>query len=855
MIRLLSIAWFDIARAVAALAFAYTMTYCLSVQAQDSADEQVSIGPEAAWIEQVTWSNPAQNESGKEGTGVRYLLIDQQVNLAEHSRYSHTVRLLENESSVQNNGSVSFTFEPSFQQLVLNKVLIHRGDETIDQLSMDRVKLIQPEDDLPIGIYSGEHRALLIVEGLRIGDVLEIASSTVGMNPVIGDDFADTFSVAYGVPVESRFLRVATPPNKKITWRNHGHAITPTETEKNGLVELTWKIPSQDALDYEDYVPYDVIQTPFVEVSTFPTWQSVAIWASELYPSDNLSEEMEEMIRQWRDEFESTEQRAQAAIRFVQDEIRYFGIEVGPESFRPAKSKTTLERRYGDCKGKTLLLCDILTNLGIKALPVLVRSPTTELAGRLPSPFAFNHVIAQIELDYGQRIWVDATRTLQRGPLSKLPVGRFGSALVISEDSQKLTRVISPASDVVTDAVTKQFYVSDYDQPVEMTIDSTYRGASAESIRSYFARTAKDAIEKEYLNYYAEDYPGIRDCDLSISDDENQNIVRVSERYQIDEFFSSDDGELPYAFSYPETLEGQLTNPSTRLRTHPLRISHPTKVSHTTIFHVHEDWPEWTDSDAVVHNAFRIDWRGRCVGRKVTFDYELETLADRVPADEVEGYLAKLDEVDDFLGDYVEQQQAFGLASINWLLLLLAAFYAIMLSAFAIWMLRRKRKGSTDEPTERERGQAISGWLILIAIGVSLTPIRLLAYFIGDFESYFDLTYWQQCTTPGGPLYHPITAPVLIFELLSQVSMIILSVALLYLFFSKRRGFPKCYVAFTLSCMALAIFWLVIAKNFPDSLGLDVATAQNYVGRLILPCLIWVPYMLLSKRVKNTFVR
>ena len=46
--------------------------------------------------------------------------------------------------------------------------------------------------------------------------------------------------------------------------------------------------------------------------------------------------------------------RTMAALRFVQDEIRYFAVTIGDGNYVPATADQTWSRRYGDCKGKVV---------------------------------------------------------------------------------------------------------------------------------------------------------------------------------------------------------------------------------------------------------------------------------------------------------------------------------------------------------------------------------------------------------------------------------------------------------------------------------------------------------------------
>src|SRR3546814_20569170 len=66
--------------------------------------------------------------------------------------------------------------------------------------------------------------------------------------------------------------------------------------------------------------------------------------------------------------------RAGAALRVVQNEVRYLyrGMENG--NYVPQAPETTRSLRYGDCKAKTLLLLAMLDRLGLAARPAPGRS-------------------------------------------------------------------------------------------------------------------------------------------------------------------------------------------------------------------------------------------------------------------------------------------------------------------------------------------------------------------------------------------------------------------------------------------------------------------------------------------------
>ena len=85
------------------------------------------------------------------------------------------------------------------------------------------------------------------------------------------------------------------------------------------------------------------------------------------------------------------------ASRFVQDDIRYLGIEVGMARRRPTAPDQVFEQRYGDCKDKTALLVAMLRLGGLAAYPALVSSTQgPDLDQWVPSPDAFDHAIVRV---------------------------------------------------------------------------------------------------------------------------------------------------------------------------------------------------------------------------------------------------------------------------------------------------------------------------------------------------------------------------------------------------------------------------------------------------------------------------
>lgn len=124
-------------------------------------------------------------------------------------------------------------------------------------------------------------------------------------------------------------------------------------------------------------------------------WAAIGRWYGELLVGLPRAEPAVRAAA--RDEIVDDRRRTLEALTgFVQQQVRYVDVEVGIGGFRPSPPHEVLDRRWGDCKDKALLLVDLLAEAGIAAHPALVYSGGRRLLTDFPSPFQFNHVIVAV---------------------------------------------------------------------------------------------------------------------------------------------------------------------------------------------------------------------------------------------------------------------------------------------------------------------------------------------------------------------------------------------------------------------------------------------------------------------------
>ncbi len=155
---------------------------------------------------------------------------------------------------------------------------------------------------------------------------------------------------------------------------------------------------------------------------------------------------------------------------------------------------------------------------------------------------------------------------------------------------------------------------------------------------------------------------------------------------------------------------------------------------------------------------------------------------------------------------------------------------------------------------EHDKLKGLGGWLFLVGMGVVIYPIRVLATTVPDYPSMFTDGTWEAVTTVGSEAYNPLWEPLLIGEIIYNLGMVVVQIYLIYLFFSKSYRFPKFYIAIVVvSLIFIPLDAWLVSFVLPDEPMFDPETTKEFL-RLLIGSLIWVPYMLVSKRVKATFV-
>lgn len=621
------------------------------------------VAPAPAWVEHrdVATSWPA-SAPGARGDNWRYWLFDSQIDRRHGHRDIYTDRAYEADSAdlIRQAGKYEINFNPDYQKLTLHRVEVRRNGQWQDRLKTDAVTLARRESDFDSSDMStGEVSALIVMDDVQPGDVVRISYTVSGSNPILAGMEAEKFNFDWYQPVLERHVRAWWDAALPLDIRRSA-GVPAAITTQHAEGELV----SVDAADLpavynEGSYPNWYSATATLNISAKRSWSDVAAWARELYPQPKpLPADLQQRIAQWK--MLPTDQGIAAALRAVQEEVRYFGIELGESSHRPAEPALTWQRRYGDCKDKARLLATILHAMGVEAYPALVSAAEGKGVHDWPaSPNAFDHVIVQVRLR-DATLWLDPTSTQQRDPLRALSRDTLGAALPVAPDTRNLVDIRRQPSAIDHVNVEEHFVPDAHGTGVNLDLHSDFSGTAAEQLRARMHSSSRDDMARGYADYYRRRYGAIEADAPQISDDAQTGVLSVREHYRLDNPWS--DGLGRGLDVFPGSLGGYLELPRVAQRKAPFDLGTPVEVTYVTRITLPAGW-SWPNEPGSGHwndKAVQFDYAGKKDGRDVVLTRHYRSDRDMVPAADFPAHFALLRKI----GEALSHQLSFSVGSV-----------------------------------------------------------------------------------------------------------------------------------------------------------------------------------------------
>jgi hypothetical protein len=458
--------------------------------------------------------------------------------------------------------------DPKAAVLLEEKVLTVEADDTITERYREVIKILRPggrDFAHPHASFNKNHQLVSfhvwsigpdghqytldkkqIVEvglqnyGMLYEDIHIETADAPGTDPggIVAFEFVKKFPVYAGseswnfqnaIPTARSVFEVDLPQGwqQEALWHHHAD-VAPTQV---GPSRYRWELddipgidldsvpmaPAEDALAGRMEVYFASTPLP---ASPPRLWTRIGEWYTQLAsPQSEGPADIASASRSLTTANADFMDRIQKVAAFMQQHIRYVGIEIGIGGYLPHSAEEVYRNQYGDCKDKVTLMIAMLDAVGVHATWVMVDTDRGVIDPNVPSLIG-NHVIAAIEIPAGyQNPALKAVISANDGkrylifdptneyvPIGLLPTYLQGSTglLLNGANSQAISLpVLKPGSDTVTR--TADFTLA-ADGTLAGTVTVKRLGASSDGLRRFFLMTSADDQLKSIENSLRSDF-------------------------------------------------------------------------------------------------------------------------------------------------------------------------------------------------------------------------------------------------------------------------------------------------------------------------------------------------------------
>lgn len=317
-------------------------------------------------------------------------------------------------------------------------------------------------------------------------------------------------------------IKTAVP----IKYKTYNFNTLPTITTEGKKTVYKWEkangiVPNNESASYEEWVTVPWIDVSPVHFSydgysgSLENWKEFGKWFYPFYEEVNpFKPERVDFFKSLIKDAKTEQEKISILYRYMQNEFRYVSIQFGIGGLKPFPVSFAEQKKYGDCKGLTHYMKNMLKAVGINSHAAIINAGTNKHP--VDPTFAsslFNHVILCVPV-MNDTVWLECTskQTLP-GVLGNFTENR--NALLVTENGGVLVK--TPTSKSVsnkwistTDAelfddgsalLTSRLFVSgEFWQYVDAYVNGQTKEDTKKALVNAFGYKAPDDLEVKILS-------------------------------------------------------------------------------------------------------------------------------------------------------------------------------------------------------------------------------------------------------------------------------------------------------------------------------------------------------------------
>jgi tetratricopeptide (TPR) repeat protein/transglutaminase-like putative cysteine protease len=494
------------------------------------ATNNLQFGPAPSWVKAT--AVPAAGTATQ--AAIKVLLVDHQVELTPRTvkHYVESAVHIQTPQGLSMVGTVTLLWNPDTDVLTVHRIHILRGQKVIDVLGSGQTFTVaRRETNLDYASLDDTLTAILQPADLQVGDTLDVAYTIERTDPVLAGASADEVEVSPDVPISELHISAHWPATYPVKWQATEGLTGIRQTHDGDTSGVALTMTDVQPVLQPKQAPLRFLIDRRIDFSGLASWEDVAKLltplfehATRLLPSSPLQAEIARISAATPD----PKARAGLALALVEDKVRYVFLAMNNGGLVPADADQTWSRRYGDCKGKTVLLLALLHGLGIQARPVIVNVRFGDgLDARLPMVGLFDHVLVEATID-GQAYWLDGTRLGDRS-LDHLHVPYYHWGLPLVPDGAALAKMIpAPLAAPISETTISMDASGGVTRPVAFHVESLIHDYSAVLMQQRLANLTPAQLDTGLRAFWSQQYDFVTITSVAATFDEKNEVERMT---------------------------------------------------------------------------------------------------------------------------------------------------------------------------------------------------------------------------------------------------------------------------------------------------------------------------------------
>ncbi len=331
--------------------------------------------------------------------------------------------------------------------------------------------------------YTDIRRKRFTMRAVEDGCIVEFAYEIKNLSSPIAFDFFSAFIYENLFPIQNDILEVVLPASVPLNYKYLNISAQPVISTSGDRTKYVFINEHKKEIIPEPRMPSVLDRETFPQVWmwTLTDWRVISSLYGKIFNEQLKSNrDLEDFTHNLVARAQTREEKIKIIFDFVARRIRYIAVLMGPHTHQPHPAEEVFQKRYGDCKDKTVLLLTMLKIAGIEGYPALVPTHREHFDTTMPSMSAFNHVMAVVP-EGDRYFWLDATN--ETAAFDTAPFIQPTTVLIIRPDGSYRFEQTPPLDDQNDYVLTDLTFKIDSHGNAQVILRHEYSGKAAEAMR------------------------------------------------------------------------------------------------------------------------------------------------------------------------------------------------------------------------------------------------------------------------------------------------------------------------------------------------------------------------------------